>query len=380
MSPSTRDRFGGKPEQPDFDRLLVALNNSDISVKNNALYQTIKGLMDKVRQMQGITVTDINELQVAIDNLTNIVNNINVTGVEQLPRAWMPVFDGEDGIEPLMIPGRSGRDGLDGKTIPGMDGIDYECDPLIPFGPFTVPSATSSFSYTEQTTTSTGTQNDFSLSAHYTVLRCNNATALTITGFSVGGATPTAGDQVVIENIGSSTVRVAHNDGGSTAAFQVTCPSTRGQILGANGSMRLVYDGTTTKWRLAAVQPGAPITPTFAAGDFTASGAMTWTVAAGDVTVLAYSQLGKLVTIMINLVTTTVGGAASTQLKILIPNSFTANSNALNTCLVSDNGAFGAGYLITVATQVVVGLISTGNWAAAADNTAVQGFLTFEVQ
>lgn len=114
----------------------------------------------------------------------------------------------------------------------------------------------------EQTTTSTGTQNDFSLSGKLTILRCNNASALVFTGFTVGGAAPAAGDRVIIENIGSSTVKVTNQDAGSTAANRAIFPSTQGQILGASGSMTLAYDGTTARWRIVSVEPGEAISYT----------------------------------------------------------------------------------------------------------------------
>jgi hypothetical protein len=112
---------------------------------------------------------------------------------------------------------------------------------------------------TEQTTTATGTQNNFSLSGRFTYLRCNNASAVTFTGFTVGGSAPQAGDRVIIDNVGSSTVKVAYQDSGSTAAHRAITPSTAGQIVGGTGRMECVYDDSTDRWREAVIEPGAPI-------------------------------------------------------------------------------------------------------------------------
>jgi hypothetical protein len=185
-------------------------------------------------------------------------------------------------------------------------------------GTYTAPTRT------EQTSTATGTQNDLSLSARHTLLRCNNASALIVTGFSIGGNAPTAGDSVVIVNVGSSTVRVAHQDAGSTTANRAVFPSARGQIIGSTGIIVLVYDGTTTRWRVQAVEPGVPIAIAYSAGDFTATGSMTWTVDSGDVTTARYLQHGSHVTLWMVLATTTTGGTTSNGLLFTLPNGFTA--------------------------------------------------------
>ena len=174
----------------------------------------------------------------------------------------------------------------------------------------------------EQTTTSTGTQNNFSLTKRDTYLRCNNASALVLTGFSLGGATPAAGDRVIVHNVGSSTVRVASQDTGSTAEYRCIFPSTRGQIIGAGGSMVLTYDATTSRWRVGAVEPGAVISVAYNGADFTA-GAGTWTVDSGDVGTHKYQQRGTTLKIIFQVSTTTQATAATNVHFIALPNGFT---------------------------------------------------------
>src|SRR3990167_787127 len=65
-------------------------------------------------------------------------------------------------------------------------------------------------------------------------------------------------------------------------------------------------------------------TPTFSAGDFTASGSMTWTVDAGDVVTYAYTIINKVMTVLFYIDPTTVGGTPSTSLQIAIPANKTA--------------------------------------------------------
>ena len=236
----------------------------------------------------------------------------------------------------------------------------------------------------EQTTVLTGSQNDFSLSSISTYLRCNNATALVFTGFTVAGAAPPDGARVIVHNIGSSTVRVADQDAGSTAAYRAIHPSTRGQIIGANGAICYVYDTTTDRWRLEWVLPGSPISVTYAAGDYTGSGTITWTVAEADVLRYAYYQIGK--TLWINSYTdaTTVSGTG-TQLRITLPNSFAiAGRNQARLAYVADNGTARAGLIQAddAATYVFFNPdLVGGNWAAAtnATGTSTGGFVPYEV-
>jgi hypothetical protein len=70
----------------------------------------------------------------------------------------------------------------------------------------------------------------------------------------------------------------------------------------------------------------------FAAGNFTANGAMTWTVASarsGDLS--AYSIVGKTLTIWFS-ITGTVGGTPNSQLLIAIPGGFTAAAAVQTVC------------------------------------------------
>jgi hypothetical protein len=133
---SGRTRVGLPPNQPDIDRILVALNNSGIQQTNNALWQAIFGLLNKVRQFQGITNADLEQLNVAIDTLNNIINNISVTGDTE-NKAVMPFFSDEipDQESLFMIPGPRGMDGRDGKlAIMLNDCCDEPADDFpIPF-------------------------------------------------------------------------------------------------------------------------------------------------------------------------------------------------------------------------------------------------------
>lgn len=240
----------------------------------------------------------------------------------------------------------------------------------------------------EQTTTSTGTQHDFDLTeGRYTYLRCNNASALVITGFEVDGAAPQEGDTVIVENIGTSTVRVAHQNTGSAEANRGIFPSTNGQILGAGGSMVLVYDATTSRWRMINVEPGLAIAVTFNAGDFTATGTMTWTVDSGDVRAFRYTQRGAQVTIALAVADFTTGGTPDTTLRVLLPNSFTAANQGTVAVYAYGRGRANGGTLqgivaytaSSASTMLHIDKFDGSTWANGTNNGDVQGSVTIFV-
>lgn len=118
----------------------------------------------------------------------------------------------------------------------------------------------------------------------------------------------------------------------------------------------------------------------FSAGAFTANGAGTWTVASGDVTTLAYEKIGKVMTVSFLIVTSTVGGTPSTELRITIPGGFTALRSMRNACTVNDNGggnAAGYCYVVASSTYIAIAKLS-GNWSTATNTTECWGQIRFE--
>lgn len=129
---------------------------------------------------------------------------------------------------------------------------------------------------------------------------------------------------------------------------------------------------------------GTWTTPTFDAGDFTASGAMTWTVAEADAVNYQYMIIGKTMYVNFYVQLTTVGGTPSTELRIAIPASKTCTKTSLFSTLANDAG----GGNTAAATVVQSGetwitcykdLVGTGNWSAATNTTGVFGSIVFEI-
>lgn len=135
----------------------------------------------------------------------------------------------------------------------------------------------------------------------------------------------------------------------------------------------VVYDdGTLGVWSA----------PTFAAGDYTASGAMTWTVDSADAQV-SYFVLGKTMIVAFRLGATSIGGTVSTDLYIKIPGTKTANrTTAAPIWVVQAGPVFEAGYaqVTSGATNITLRRQAEGNWVASTNNTYVFGQLWFEIQ
>lgn len=143
---------------------------------------------------------------------------------------------------------------------------------------------------------------------------------------------------------------------------------------------RNVVSGTTQDY--GNVGDSGWITPTFAAGDYTGSVSMTWTVASGDVIAQRYRIVGKSMTVSMILGNTTVGGTLDSRLKFKIPASKTVAVRSINPCHILDNGTRSIAYLEADPgdnTFVTVNRSDGANWAASTDNTYVRGTITFEI-
>lgn len=120
----------------------------------------------------------------------------------------------------------------------------------------------------------------------------------------------------------------------------------------------------------------------YAAGNFTGSGAQTWTVESGDQTTFAYTILGKNMTVAFTLITTSVGGTPSINLQITIPASKLSARSAYDTVYISDNATrsiavaeVGAG-----GSLIYIQKNDASNFTASTNATVVRGTVTFEIQ
>jgi hypothetical protein len=126
---------------------------------------------------------------------------------------------------------------------------------------------------------------------------------------------------------------------------------------------------------------GAWTTPAFNAANFTASGSMTWTLTSGDVAVNKYIVIGKTMHWHLVLLTTSVGGTASTGLRVALPGGVTLIGASRGVAWHNDNGTEGfGGYIMNSAYVEFFKPNSGSTWSATStNNTAIYASLTFEI-
>lgn len=230
------------------------------------------------------------------------------------------------------------------------------------------------FRGTPETITATGTVNDQALGATTTILRCNNATDLTLTGIT-GGA---AGRVLVIYAVGAGNVFLKHQNTGSTAANRLINFATSADTpLSVGGSAVYVYDGTSSRWRLVGHEQGAFIeyVPTFT----TTTG--TWTVTnPDDIITCKYRLSGTALRLQWNLNNTSTSSATQ-QLIWTLPLTFTAKklqvTNFRGIETTTNQNAYV--YCDDAGTQLKAQRFDAANWSLLTNNLALQGQTEIEV-
>lgn len=225
--------------------------------------------------------------------------------------------------------------------------------------------------------TSTGAQNNWAPGINgNSVIFWNGAADAAITGMATG----VAGQVVIIVNITTTKIATfAHQSGSSSAGNKFFNMATSGATpIAAQGSVAFAHDGTD--WRLVHHAQGAWITPTFAAGDYTAS-AGNWTLTAPDVTTQSYKLEGRQLTIAFALTATTLSTTPGT---VRINNGafggFTFTKESYGSLLFNDAGTAGLGYCAVLVAGTWVQLSKTaGTWSAATDTSSFWSTVTFEV-
>lgn len=242
----------------------------------------------------------------------------------------------------------------------------------------------------EYTITSTGNQDNLSItsgSREADVLRCNNASLLTIRGIAAPASPVKPGKKLLIVSVGAGQVNLLTQDTNSTAGNRIfTGLTTAGTIVPLSpntGSALVEYDSVTLRWRLIAHSQGAPLTPTYADSLFTGDGTDgNWVVDAGNVTTNKYSLdvSRKRLYIALTVITTDVLNTPA-ELRYTIPGGLVSANTVSTSCFYSDSGTNGMGRVFINAGESVIRVMKpTGTWTNATNNTSIQFVFDFEVQ
>lgn len=228
------------------------------------------------------------------------------------------------------------------------------------------------------TSTATGTQNDFAPGLlGQTVLRMNNASAATITGFAGG----IDGQLLTIISVGTGLVFLSHEDGGSSASNRLVNVATSAYtpLSAGFGSATYVYDATSSRWRLVAHEQGQPMADPFNAGDYTAAGSMTWTVQQSDVSNRHYFLQGRVLTVCLVIFDSSIGGTPDVALYSKVPGGFIGGPASLSLCHIANNGVEGIGQAKTNITNIEFRRVPLTNWSTSNNNAFVGVTISFAV-
>lgn len=241
------------------------------------------------------------------------------------------------------------------------------------------------------TVTDTGTKNNYAPGIAgikgNTIVYCNNASKLTITGIAGGFVN----QLVAFVGIGAE-VNFTHNDAGSLVANRLTnfitlAPTPIGAAGVTGGVVLYQYISATAGWQIIEHE-SSQFVPAFDATHFVGNGSMTWTLQAGDVNNISYNILRRLVRVNFSLNTTTVGGTPNNELQITNGQfgGFTCANEAFGFLSWRESGVS----VRTVGLCRINGSSSgnndrirlqksgEGNWAAGTNLTDVYGSIWFE--
>jgi hypothetical protein len=149
-----------------------------------------------------------------------------------------------------------------------------------------------------------------------------------------------------------------------------------------NGHLKLGTVAKAIYERGRSIAMGEVVDVAFDAANFGGLGGMTWTLAAGDQISFSYALVGKLMFVMWDLRTTSVGGVLASDLTIKIPGGFTAASQTRSLIEFEDNGALVTAIATTTigAQYIYLEKLPYAAFTASANLTETKGQIFFGVQ
>ena len=220
------------------------------------------------------------------------------------------------------------------------------------------------------------------------VIAASQALTGTVANSTISGFLSIAATTGTFTNVGGTLSTATQNSVTTMTGLTTTGALNAGSITSGFGSIDVGADAisggaiTGTSFNVNSYSAGTWTTPAFSAGDFTASGSMTWTVAAGDVITYEYTIINKMMTVNFYINTSTVGGTPNNELQIKIPASKVATSRVRVPYTVTDNGTTRTSMCEVLVSGTVISLyadLAISNWAAATDATSAIGSITFQI-
>lgn len=216
------------------------------------------------------------------------------------------------------------------------------------------------YSWTVAATVATGTQNNFDPGiVGNTIIKCQNASALTITGFPAGFD----GQLIRLFNASASSVQTAHNSGGSSAGNKIFNFITAGNTILAtptiiNSTALYGYETVGARWQLLEHAQGEWISFTPTWGNLGTAN----TLGNGTITG-SYMVRGRVCTVRIKLIwgSTTAAGNNTWSFTLPLTNDGVSLAGAGQAqCFDSSSGGlFWAGLIDIATTSVAVGSIAS---------------------
>lgn len=141
---------------------------------------------------------------------------------------------------------------------------------------------------------------------------------------------------------------------------------------------------TVTNASLVAAGIGSWTDVTYASGNFTGLGAMTWTVDSGDAQNYSYCRIGNVLHVSLWLITTSVGGTPNVALQVAVPGGLQASVAGTNnggSYQYSDAGTIATGLWMCNATTPIQFLKAnpSANWGASTNTTEIKAQITLRL-
>jgi hypothetical protein len=211
------------------------------------------------------------------------------------------------------------------------------------------------------------------------IIRFTNASSLGVLGFAPG----LLWQRLTVLAVGTGQVSFSYNDAGAPVGSKIiTFITAGGTFLSAGlGSAEFVYDGG--RWVMVAHEQGAWITPPFAAVNFFGSASMTWTVTAGEVATCSFYQKGHMVSVVFQILLSTVGGTLAPTLEIsnlAWGGNFASGTAVGPTALSLDAGVLAQSTVTASGGNLLIQKTAGGNWAASTLTNSQTFSFTFPVQ